>query len=273
MADILCGYTADRDETLVAYLYGDIDPAQRAAFDAHIQTCERCGHELAELQGVRTMLREWREPESVGPLTFAATPPVAAGGVPRRTVGEALRTLPAWAQLAAAMLVIGVSAGAANLDVHYDRTGLTVRTGWSRATPAAAAPVAAAAPIRPVDTRAAASPWRGDLDALERRLRTEWQASGASASAAAAHNAAAAPNAAADAQLLRKVHTLLDESERRQRNEMALGLAGVIKEFNVKRGNDLAAIGYLNTQQSATGIEIVRQQGLINYLTTASMKR
>lgn len=272
MADILCGYTADRDETLVAYLYGDIDPAQRAAFDAHILTCERCAHELAELQGVRTMLGEWTEPGSVGPLTFAASPPVAPGAVPHRSAGEALRTLPAWAQFAAAMLVIGVSAGAANLDVHYDRAGLTVRTGWSRATPPAA-PVAAAIPTRPVDTRPAASPWRGDLDALERRLRTEWQASASSASAAAAHNAGGAPNAAADAQLLRKMHALLDESERRQRNEMALSLAGVIKEFNAKRGNDLAAIGYLNTQQNATGIEIVRQQGLINYLTTASMKR
>ena len=30
------------------------------------------------------------------------------------------------------MLVLGVSAGIANLDVRYDKAGLSIRTGWSR---------------------------------------------------------------------------------------------------------------------------------------------
>ena len=76
MADILCGYTADRDETLVAYLYGDIEPPQRTAFDAHIVTCERCRHELEDLQRLRGQLQCWSAPEVLRPL--APPPPAPA---------------------------------------------------------------------------------------------------------------------------------------------------------------------------------------------------
>src|SRR5579862_1042257 len=117
MADILCGYTADRDETLVAYLYGDIDPLQRAAFDAHIATCERCRQELAELRGVRGRLETWTAPESEGPLAIGAPlfddAPLALDGPRRPDRWRALREVPAWAQVAAALLVFGVSAGLA----------------------------------------------------------------------------------------------------------------------------------------------------------------
>ena len=68
MADILCGYTADRDETLVGYLYGEIEPAQRAAFEAHTATCERCRKELADLGGVRSQLQDWTAPEAIRPV-------------------------------------------------------------------------------------------------------------------------------------------------------------------------------------------------------------
>jgi hypothetical protein len=271
MADILCGYTADRDETLVAYLYDDIEEAQRAAFEAHIATCERCRHELAELQGVRGRLREWTTPESVRPLAAVPAPRAAATSA-RPGAWSALSEIPAWAQVAAAMLVLGVSARVANLDVHYDRGGLTVRTGWSRpAAPTEASRTPDAPPVQRAG--AATTPWRADLDALERRLRTELHPASATASALAAHDDRNLAVANADAQLLKKVRALVDDSERRQRNELALGLAGVVQEFNAKRGTDLAKIGYLNTQQNATGIEVVRQQGWIDYLKTASLQK
>ena len=40
--------------------------------------------------------------------------------------------MPAWAQLAAASLVVGVAAGISGLDVQYGKDGLSVRTGWNR---------------------------------------------------------------------------------------------------------------------------------------------
>src|SRR6185436_15559786 len=124
MADILCGYTADRDETLTAYLYGEIDPAQRITFEGHIATCERCRKELADLQSVRLRLQEWQAPELARPFVripagvaiHADLSTIASTGgsdVPRARAR--MRDLPVWAQTAAALLVLGVSAGIANL--------------------------------------------------------------------------------------------------------------------------------------------------------------
>src|SRR6476620_7003816 len=129
MADILCGYTADRDETLVAYLYGDIDETQRSAFEAHIATCDRCHRELQELEDVRAGLQQWTDIPASASLPASAFPLKSIAPAARRS----WRDIPAWAQAAAAVLILGVSAGVANLDVHYDRAGLTIRTGWSRA--------------------------------------------------------------------------------------------------------------------------------------------
>jgi len=274
MADILCGYTADRDETLVAYLYDDIDEVQRLAFEAHIETCERCRHELAELQSVRGSLHQWTAPESVRPLAVVP-PPSAAAPQARPGAWSALGAIPAWAQVAAAMLFLGVSAGIANLDVHYDRGGgLTLHTGWSRpAVPPRASATPDATSVQRASTPSATTPWRADLEALERRLRTELHPASANPSVQSAHDDRNVAAANADAQLLRKMRTMLDDSERRQRNELALGLAGVVQEFNAKRGTDLARIGYLNTQQNATGIEVVRQQRWIDYLKTASLQK
>jgi hypothetical protein len=283
MADILCGYTADRDETLIAYLYGEIDEGQRAAFDAHVVTCERCRHELAELQGVRAHLREWTAPEPVRPLAMAA--PFWSPAVPAAATTPWWRGIPVWAQVAAALLVLGVSAGIANLDVHYDRTGLTVRTGWSppvastpaRATegqpvvPAQARSGPGARPPEPVTTTTATTiPWQADLVALERRLRAEFHSS---SSAGPALTVRDDRTANADAQLLRKVRALLDDSERTQRNEMALQIAEVVREFDTKRGSDLANYRTLKNVQNVTGVEIARQQQWLDVLTRASLQK
>src|SRR5437773_6600562 len=121
MADILCGYTADRDEILIAYLYGEIEPGQRAAFETHVATCERCRHELADLRGVQVRLQDWNAPVPIGAVGFDA----AAGSPPypvrqNGRVAAVLREVPVWAQVAAALLFLGASAGIANLDVRYD---------------------------------------------------------------------------------------------------------------------------------------------------------
>jgi len=272
MADILCGYTADRDETLVAYLYGDIDPSQRATFDAHIATCERCRHEVADLQQVRDQLQLWTAPEAPEPLTMPASP--AVGSAPRAAIPAGSRSVPTWAQVAAAVLLLGASAGLggaiANLDVRYERGALTLRTGWSRSESPAALPAARTAASGTVPAAAGAAPWQGDLDALERRLQTELRASPSAAATTVAHTEGSAPND--EAQMLRKIRILLQDSERKQRNELALRIAEVVQEFDAKRGADLANIRSMKTMQSATDVEIVRQQQWLNLLTRASVQ-
>jgi hypothetical protein len=274
MADILCGYTADRDETLVAYLYGDIEPSQRAAFDAHIATCERCRHELEDLRRLRGELRTFTVPELGDPLALPLPPRAAVIPLPDVVTGPgarpwyALRDVPAWARVAAAMLVLGVSAGIAgglaNLDVRYERGGITVRTGWSHSAGQTAVPQAATGAAA-----APAPPWKEDLDSLERRLRSELREAQPPAAVSTAARADQA-GTGADAQLLRKVRALVEDSERRQRNELALNIAEVVQEFDAKRGTDLANIRNMKTIQSATGLEVVRQQQWLNLLTQAS---
>ena len=272
MADILCGYTADRDETLVAYVYGEIEPSQRAAFDAHIATCERCRHELADLQRLRGQLQLWTAPDI--PRALASPAPSLAEPVPRTGIRAALRDIPAWAQVAAALLVLGVSAGLggaiANLDVRYERGGLTVRTGWSHPAPRDGTPDPNAQAGTVPTAAAAAVPWQGDLEALERRLRTDFRGSPPAGCRARARTEGAA--AAPRRRVLRKVRALLEDSERRQRNELALRIAEVVQEFDTKRGTDLANIRSMKTIQSATGLEVVRQQQWLNLLTQASVQ-
>src|SRR5262245_34177640 len=174
MADILCGYTADRDETLVAYLYGEIDPAQRAAFEAHIATCDRCRHELVEMQGLRNQLQDWKVPETrpIGRDRHSRTMEAASS----RSAWKLLRDVPAWAQVAAALLVLAVSAGIANFTVRYDSNGLTVPTGWCRTPPEGPTDASTVSERPRAEGNASATPWRSDLTALETRLKTELHA-------------------------------------------------------------------------------------------------
>ena len=111
-------------ERLVSYLYDDGSDTERAAVEAHLARCAACAAELAELRAVRASLADWQPPESA--LGFritrdSADPPARAWW-----------PLPAWAQAAAAVLVLGAGAGLANLEIRYDNQGLTMRTGWAR---------------------------------------------------------------------------------------------------------------------------------------------
>jgi len=262
MADILCGYTADRDETLTAYLYGEIDPAQRITFEGHIATCERCRNELADLQGVRLRLQEWPAAE-LAP-SFVRIPADAAVHHDLPDVASSVgndapramtrgRGLPVWAQTAAALLFLGVAAGLANLDVHYDHTGLSIRTGWFRPLMPPPSESSAAAPAA---VATAAAPWRGDLTALERQLRAEFRAVAGPTPATPT-----ARDAATDAQLLRRVRALVEDSERKQQNELALRIAELAGEWETKRKIDLKNIDWnLQAIQKDTGFRMVAGQ-------------
>jgi hypothetical protein len=262
MADILCGYTADRDETLVAYLYGEIDPAQRSAFEAHIATCDRCRHELVEMRDLRDQLQDWKVPETrpIGRDLHSQTLEAEPGR--RISRWKRLHEFPAWAQVAVALLVLGVSAGIANLTVRYDHNGLTVRTGWSR-TPTDGLVDASKTPERPrADANASAAPWRVDLTALESRLKTEFHAPPERV-LPSTRSATSSP----DSELLQQVRTLIRESERKQQNELALRIAEVIREFDSKRGTDLVNINQtLRAMQSNTGIEVLKQREALSRL-------
>jgi hypothetical protein len=256
--DTSCTYRGNRDETLIAYLYDAIEPVERASFDAHLASCHICRLELDELGQVRAQLAGWTPPEPAAGWRSDRTLVATAG---RGSWGAALGEMPVWAQVAAAMLVVGVAAGAANLHITYSDDGLSVRTGWL--LPAAGAPAAVpAAPSAVPVSNSDSAPWRVELAALEQQLRSELTPA----------NAQTSPkehDAASDAALLRRVRALIDESEKKQRTELALRVGEVANFMRSQRVADLGTIDRnLKVIQTSTGADIYRlyqaQQDLAN---------
>ncbi len=115
-----------------------------------------------------------------------------------------------------------------------------------------------AAPV-PAAVSTAAAPWRADLTALERQLRTEFRGVTPATPTLMVRDAATA--AAADAQLLRRVRALVEDSERKQQNELALRIAELASEWETKRKIDLKNIDWnLQAIQKDTGFRMVAGQ-------------
>ena len=253
-----CTYPTDRDETLVAYLYDDIDAATRTAFEAHLSSCTACRDELESLESVRHRLGAWSAPDA----KLAIGSRQSTVNSRQATRSSWLPDVPAWAQAAAAILILGVAAGIANLDIRYNQDGLTVRTGWS---PAAAAP-AADAPTRGETVS------RPELVALEERLRTEVRALQSGAHAATAADPLAARNGV-DAEQLRRVRALLDESEKRQQRELALRVGEMLRDINAQRQADLVRIDRsLGLVENNLGVEVLKQRERVNYLMRVNQR-
>jgi hypothetical protein len=268
--DTLCTFEGRRDDVLVAYLYDDIDPAERDTFEQHLPGCTHCRTELAALSDVRGGLAAWAAPdvaEGVGgktprsALRLVDTPP------PRSAGWRAIAEAPIWMQAAAAMLVVAASLGLANISLTYNRDGLSVSTGWMRPAPvsnaastaATAAPAQTAAAADAASASPAGSPWRADLVALEQQLRQEL--------ATPAHAATATPLSSDDEALLKRVRALIQDSERRQQRELALRVAEVARDAQVQRQADLMKIDRsLGLIQSRTGVEVMRTQQQLNSL-------
>lgn len=279
MTDTRCGYKGDRDEALIAYLYDDIAPIDRSSFEAHVAGCGQCRAELDELRGVRAHLSRWTPPLPERRPSTLDPPPSTA----KSRLAHSWREIPAWAQVAAAMLVLGISAGVANLNVHYDRDGVTVRTGWSKPAVASNDPSVgrdfsraesageAQLKLRSANTGPAndPAPWRDDLAALERQLRSELRSSGLASHASGAR--------AIDDEFMRRVRALIDQSARRQQNELALRVTEVLRDVKGQRNMDLLrisqALGAVQNRQYTTANELLKNRTDINYLAILASQR
>jgi len=252
MTDISCTYGGGRDEAIVALLYDETDgnPAERARFEAHVQTCASCRAEVAALRGVRTQLARWSPPE---PINLQ----VGIGN----SQSAWWRQIPAWAQVAAAMLFLGVSAGIANLDVRYDQNGLSVKTGWSGRS-GGSSKSGASGRSEEAQAGPANAPWKADLTALESQLQKEIRAASASGLQV---RTVSAGSPASDADATRRVRALLEESEKRQQRELALRIAELLRDVNAQRQADLVKIDRtLGVVQNNVGIEVMKNRQQIN---------
>jgi anti-sigma factor RsiW len=250
MNEIMCRYPGDREQVIVAYVYGEIDGEEREQFDAHLATCARCRTELSAFSEVRGQLSRWSEPPLEPPI------PGLQSSISNLQFPWWQR-VPAWAQVAAAMLFFGVAAGIANLDVRYDASGFHFRTGWL-SQPAAVATVAPS----PGDM-----PTRAELTAFEERLKAELvrPADTVGGGADSGSSTAGGASAAGNADLMRRVRALVDESERRQQRELALRVGELVRDVNAQRQADLVRIDRsLGVLQNSTGVEMMRQRETLN---------
>jgi hypothetical protein len=147
--------------------------------------------------------------------------------------------------------------------------GLWLGMIQGRGTPTVAADMRArpASPGLPV---AATAPTvsHADLAALEARLRDE-----IAGTRAAAVSAPDTPVSAGEAQLLARIRTLIDESEARQRRELALRTADIMRDFDSQRRVDLEQIQRTVGQiEGVTGAEVRQQRQMLNYLIQVSQQ-
>ncbi|MBP7569193.1 MAG: zf-HC2 domain-containing protein [Acidobacteria bacterium] len=272
------GFTCTDKETLLAYVYGECEAAERRLVEAHLAGCPACADEVTGLAAVRSALGAWTvtAPETGVRLTERAEPAAAPPAEPPASVLRPARwwqaPLPALGRLAAAILLFAGGAALANLEVRYDQGGFAIRTGWSRQAPAPAPEEAAAPAARDAAPPASVSePWRADLASLERRLREEFGGTGQ-----ALPLQAAAPGPALDDRaVMARVNEMIAASEQRQQREMAYRISELLNELSAQRQNDLLRVQQgLGVLEGTTGAEVMRQRQLINYLlTTVSEKR
>jgi len=259
MGENICSLGPDRDDRIVAYIYDQCEPSERRAFESHVGICVACQTELAELETVRAHLSRWSPPEA-RVLSFVTTPTqtAAEGSHPPRGGWAQVAAMPVWAQAAAAVLVLGVALGAANVQVRVDDGGLSVTTGWMSASA-----TVAVAPARQADE----APWRADLVSLEEQLRTELRTAAvrAAAPSGSASNVGLSTQGTDD--MVRRVRTLIDESERKQQRELALRVAEMARESQAQRQADLLRIDRsLGFIQANTGAEMMRNRQRLNSL-------
>jgi anti-sigma factor RsiW len=246
-------------DVLMSYLYEDGPGEERSAFEAHLRQCGRCAAEVASLRAVREDMAAWTPPETVLDFRIVRDP------APARNRWGWMSTMPAWAQLAAASLVIGVAAGLSGLDVQYGKDGLAVRTGWSR--PAGAAPAAVAA--------GADAPWRADLVALQEQMRSELSRAASVPPAVTVSTAAAGGGKAmSDDEFMARVKQLIEASETRTQREMALRMTEMVRDMDTQRRADMRRVADgLGVLEGRTGAVTAQQREVMNYLMRVSQRQ
>lgn len=254
-------------EALVGYIYDELETAERQIFERHLAACVACREEVDALRATRMHLAAWAPPQpDFGLPRFRIVRDDAPAAAARRFGMFS----PVWGLAAAAVLLLAVAAAIANIDIRYGGDGLTVRTGWRHAsTPTGTRAEAIRVAAAPAP---AAEPVKADLDDLNRRLQHLEQS--VAAPSATARSAGAIPGGRiSDAQLLRQVRDMLNQSEARQRRELALRLTQVIRDFDAQRQADLLRVQQgLQQVQGLTDTELTTHRQTLNYLVRVAQQ-
>ena len=257
-------FRCEDKETLVAYLYGEVDGDVRREVERHLRTSTACMRESEGLNTVRQDLQLCNPPEpEFGFSIVQNRASTAPAPVLTSSRWASLHGLPAWAQVAAAALFVAAAAAIANVQVRSSSDGIVVTTGWMSPS----VPAAAAQPSSPSNEE-----WRGQLVTLEQNLRDEFRQQmrdeiGAQQTAIRTAMSATDATAPESAVVMRRVQSMIEASEERQRQEMALRFAQAERMWNVRWTNDRATLNrQLGTLQGRTFAVQAGQQELRNQM-------
>lgn len=268
--------TCPSNEALITALYGEAAAEELRRIDAHLAVCAACRDEWDGLRGVRSVLREWEAPDVA--LNFRviadADVPVAPAQAPRSPL-----SIYATAGLAAAaVLVLGLAAGLANLNVRIDGSGVTFTTGSGGTTSASATTPPGGTQVVPASatpaTASAQAPWKSELVALEQRLRNEMAARGAADPAAVSASTTSTRGSMPQQAVLETVRSMIDEAETRQQRAMAIRFNELMRDVDAQRRTDLVSIqNGMGVLEGRTAAEAARSQELMNYLVRVSQQQ
>jgi anti-sigma factor RsiW len=245
-------FTCDDKQSLIAFVYGEIDAEARARIESHLATCEDCAFEVAALGDVRSGLGLWAPPDAELGFTIVRQPEQMPANVLRPS--RWWPTVPAWAQAAAALLVVAAGLSIANLQIRSGPDGVVVTTGWLTPAPA---------PAERFDGAAVEQRVEQALASLEQQLRGEIRAAREQVTTPVRAAAPSAPDEAT----IRRVQQLLAESEQRHERELALRFTQFTRDLEVQRRADLARIGY---SMSEFGTQMNRQRQMLNNVIRVS---
>jgi len=109
------------EHTGAAYVFGALDPAEKAQFETHLATCDACTAQVAEARGLTSMLADIGEAE-----VTAEVPDTLLPGLLRRASSSRRRqrwlTTGLAAGVAACLVTIAILAWPSNPAQHVDRT-------------------------------------------------------------------------------------------------------------------------------------------------------
>lgn len=246
-------------EVLVGYLYGELSPAERSAFDEHLRACADCRGEVDSLKGTRAVLQQWTVPDTdLGFEMVRRAIPVAR---PAKVRWWGLS--PAWGLAAAALLVGAVSAAIAQVEVTVGSGGVTVRTGWASA---------------PVQTAQGAP--NGELARISARLADlEHELSRPPEAQVVAASTASAPPAQvqgrmSEAQLFNEVRRMIEASEERQQGVLARQILQINRDLAGVQRSDVDRLGRVTEQLQRTTFETYqRQRALEEHVMRVGLQR
>jgi anti-sigma factor RsiW len=255
MSQLFEAFRCGDGEALVTFVYDELPLAERDAIASHIARCAACAAEVAALGSTRQQLAAWTPPEHA--LGFRITRAEADAMPPPHSEAPApvirpavwwRQPLPAWAQMAAAVVIFasGMALGGAWPARPSSPTAVASTSG------APAMTAAVSTPATPVAVT------REDLAQIEQRLRGEIAQVRTGATSAA-------DNADARA-VMQRVSQMIAASEARQQKELDFRTS--VLATDLANGRRIDNINF-EQRLRGTNARIMTNQQSINSLATS----